>query len=252
MITRTELDNTLRELFQPEAFADYCPNGLQVQGKAQITRLVCGVTASRALIEAAIAWEADALFVHHGYFWKGESPCVTGMKYERLRLLIEHGISLFAYHLPLDAHPELGNNAQLAQRMGWLMEGGLEPGNPRSVGNVGRLAQPVPPDVLSQQLAEQLGREPLHISGGTAPVERIAWCTGGAQSYIEKAVALGADAFVTGEASEQTTHIAREAGIHFYAAGHHATERYGAMATGEYLARTLGITQRFIDIDNPV
>ena len=238
-------------LLQPERFADYCPNGLQVEGKPAVARLITGVTASQALIEAAIAAQADAILVHHGYFWKGESPCITGMKRQRLGLLLQHNISLLAYHLPLDAHPEVGNNAQLAQRLGIVMTGGLQPDSSTPIGNVGFLTEPLSADALATHIAMQLGRAPLLVRGGAHEIRRIAWCTGGAQSYIEQAAALGVDAFISGEISEPTVHCARELGIHFFAAGHHATEKYGAPALGEYLARELGIAHQFIDIDNP-
>lgn len=242
----SELDN----LLQISRFNDYCPNGLQVEGRARIRCLVSGVTASQALIDAAVEKGADALLVHHGFFWRGEDPRVVGMKQRRLAALLGHGINLFAYHLPLDAHPELGNNAQLAKRLGFVVEGGLEPGE-LPVGNVGRLVEPLSAQALAAHIARQLGRSPLLEVVGHRPVSRIAWCTGGAQSYIEKAAALGADAYLTGEVSEQTIHAARELGIHFIAAGHHATERYGAMAVGEFMAQRHGLEHHFIDIDNP-
>jgi dinuclear metal center YbgI/SA1388 family protein len=238
-------------LLLPERFQDYCPNGLQVEGRAQVGRLVSGVTASQALIEAAVAARADAILVHHGYFWKGETPNVVGMKRRRLGLLLQHDISLIAYHLPLDAHPELGNNAQLARRLGIEVTGGLQPEAQFPIGNVGRLAQSMDVDAFARHVSVALGREPLLVSGGAHPIRSIAWCTGGAQGYIEQAAALGVDAFLSGEISEQTVHSARELGIHFLAAGHHATEKYGAAALGEYLAREFGIAHQFIDIDNP-
>ena len=238
-------------LLRPERFADYCPNGLQVEGSATVSRLITGVTASQALIEAAIAAKADAILVHHGYFWKGESPSITGMKRRRLGLLMQHNISLLAYHLPLDAHPEVGNNAQLAQRLGIVVTGGLQPESPTPIGNIGFFEEPLTADALAAHIASRLGRTPLLVRGGEHSIRRVAWCTGGAQSYIEQAAALGVDAFISGEISEQTVHCARELGIHFFAAGHHATEKYGAPALGEYLARELGVTHQFIDIDNP-
>lgn len=250
-VTLSQLVGAADQLLQPQLFQDYCPNGLQVEGRAEVRRLVSGVTASRALLEAAIADGADAVFVHHGYFWKGEDPRVVGMKRERLALLLRHDISLLVYHLPLDAHPTLGNNAQLAQRLGIEITGGLQPDSPRPIGNVGRLAAPLPLERFGERVMQQLGRQPLLVRGGDRPIETVAWCTGGGQSYIEQAAALGVDAFLTGEVSEQTVHVARELGIHFIAAGHHATERYGAQAVGARLAEQLGIGHRFIDIDNP-
>lgn len=238
-------------LLLPERFTDYCPNGLQVEGRVQVRRLVSGVTASQALIDAAVAAEADAILVHHGYFWKGETPNIVGMKRRRLGRLLQHDISLLAYHLPLDAHPELGNNAQLALRLGIEVTGGLQPDVQFPIGNVGRLAQPVPAEKFAEQLMAVLGRRPLMIAGGAHAIATIAWCTGGAQGYIEQAAALGVDAYVTGEVSEQTVHAARELGIHFFAAGHHATEKFGVAALGEHLAREFAIAHQFIDIDSP-
>lgn len=251
MVQRDTLLAAFNDLLQPQFFKDYAPNGLQVQGKDGIRTLVSGVTATRALIERAIELQADAIVVHHGYFWKSEDPAITGMKYQRVRLLIDHGINLFAYHLPLDAHPELGNNAQLARVLGITVEGGLQPGEQRPIGNVGSLDQPMGLEALAARITERLGRTPLCIRGGNHPIRRVAWCTGGAQGYIEQAVALGADAYISGEISEQTVHVARECGIHYIAAGHHATERYGARALGEHMATRLGLEHHFVDIDNP-
>ena len=251
MLQREALLAELNTLLQPQFFRDYAPNGLQVQGRDEIRTLVTGVTACRALIERAIELNADAIFVHHGYFWKNEDPSITGMKFQRVKRLIDHGINLFAYHLPLDAHPELGNNAQLAKVLGFNSEGGLQPGEQRPVGNIGSLPQPLSLAQLGAQVAEKLGREPLLVAGGDHPIRRIAWCTGGAQGYIDQAVALGVDAYLSGEISEQTVHTARECGIHYIAAGHHATERFGAKAVGEYLAQRFALAHHFVDIDNP-
>lgn len=252
MVERTRLVDYCNELLESDAFQDYCPNGLQVEGAAQVQRLVTGVTASQALLDAAVQAGAQMLLVHHGYFWKGEPAAVTGIKQHRLKTLLGNDLSLLAYHLPLDVHAELGNNVQLAKLLGWTVLGGLEPGNPRSVGLYGELPEPLDGAALAGRLAEALQREPLHIAGNDRPIKRIAWCTGAAQGYIERAIALGADAYVTGEVSEPTVHVARENGIHFFAAGHHATERYGVKALGEHLAAQFGIEHQFIDIDNPV
>ncbi|MDF1693016.1 MAG: Nif3-like dinuclear metal center hexameric protein [Zhongshania sp.] len=239
------------ELLAPQNFNDYCPNGLQVAGRSDVRRIVSGVTASQALIEAAIDAQADAIIVHHGYFWRGEDPCVVGMKRRRLALLLQHDISLIAYHLPLDAHPELGNNIQLAKQLGITVQGGLEPNNPRSVGNVGVLAAPQSAQDFADHIATILGRRPLLELGHGRPIRSIAWCTGGAQSYIEKAAALGMDAFLSGEVSEPTILAARELGIHYIGAGHHATERYGVQALAAELAGRFDLYHEFIDIDNP-
>jgi dinuclear metal center YbgI/SA1388 family protein len=239
------------EILDPARFSDYCPNGLQVAGAETVSRIVSGVTASQALIEAAIDEKADAILVHHGYFWRGEDPCIVGMKRNRLALLLANNISLIAYHLPLDAHPILGNNAQLAKRLGIAVDGGLEANNPRSVGNVGSLPEAMSALAFAEHVEAVLGRKPLLELGHERPIKRIAWCTGGAQSYIEKAAAAGVDAYLSGEVSEPTILAARELGIHYIAAGHHATERYGIQALAGNLAEKFGLYHRFIDIDNP-
>lgn len=230
--------------------ADYCPNGLQVEGRSQVRRIVSGVSASQALLDAAIEAQADAVLVHHGYFWKNEDARIVGMKQRRLKTLLNNDISLLAYHLPLDVHPQVGNNAQLARVLDLLVEGPLEPDNAKSVGLVGSLRTPISPVEFQRRIYQALGREPLLIDG-QRPIQRIAWCTGGAQGYIEQAVAAGVDAYLTGEISEPTVHIARENGLSFFAAGHHATERYGVQALGDYLAAQFGIEHRYIDCPNP-
>lgn len=229
------------------SFKDYCPNGLQVEGRAKVNRLVTGVTASQALIDAAIAQEADAILVHHGYFWKGEPAPITGMKARRISALMKADISLLAYHLPLDAHPVLGNNAQLAAVMGWAGAQACEDG----LLWFADLEQPQAPQAVASRAAQVLGRDPLLETVSERDVRRVAWCTGAAQSFIGQAADIGADLFVSGEVSEPTIHEARELGIHFMAAGHHATERYGVKALGEWLRDRFDIEQAFIDIDNP-
>lgn len=230
--------------------SDYCPNGLQVEGRAHVSRIVSGVTASQALLDAAVQAQADLVLVHHGYFWKNEDPCVVGMKQRRLKTLLTHDISLLAYHLPLDVHPEVGNNAQLARVLGLTVDGPLEPDNPRSVGLIGSLEPALSPLEFKQRIQAALGREPVMVEGADV-IRKVAWCTGGAQGYINQAVIAGVDAYLTGEISEPTAHIARENGLSFFAAGHHATERYGVQALGEYLARHFSIEHQFIDCPNP-
>ena len=233
-------------------FRDYCPNGLQVEGRPEVRRLVSGVTASMALIEAACEAGADALLVHHGYFWKGEDACITGMKQRRLRRLLGADISLLAYHLPLDAHVHLGNNTQLARVLEFEPEGSFGSEPDLQLGQHGQLSRGLDGAGLAAHIGERLGRVPLHIPGAAGRIETVGWCTGAAQSYIEAAAARGLDAFVSGEISEQTVHIARETGIHYFAAGHHATERYGVQALGAHLAEQFGIAHEFVDIENPV
>ncbi len=249
-----ELTAYLDQCLQPGRFSDYCPNGLQVEGRNEVSRLATGVTASQALIDSAAQWGADAILVHHGYFWRGEDARIVGMKRRRLAALLEHDISLLAFHLPLDAHPEFGNNARLGELLG-IAAGAhspLQPEAPSEVGSIGTLPASVRAEELVKLLRTLTGREPLHIGDGGATVQRLAWCTGAAQGYIEAAVAAGAEVFITGEASEQTVHVAREEGIQFIAAGHHATERYGVQALGAHLAEKFSLEHRFIDIDNPV
>lgn len=248
-----ELERLLNRQLNVAAIKDYCPNGLQVEGKTEVKHLVTGVTASQALIDHAIEVGADALLVHHGYFWKGEDERVRGIKRKRLKALLSHDINLYGYHLPLDIAPELGNNAQLAALLGISIDGPLEPGNALSVSMQGTLDTPLSGADLSAQLQQKLGRPVLHVGEqGPALIRRVGWCTGGGQGYIDLAADQGMDAFITGEASEQTVHVARERGIHFFAAGHHATERYGIKALGEWLAREQGLQVSFKDIDNPV
>lgn len=231
--------------------ADYCPNGLQVEGRGHVRKIISGVTASQELIDAAVAAEADLILVHHGYFWKGENPCVVGMKQRRLKTLLQRDISLLAYHLPLDVHPLVGNNVQLAERLGIAVEGPLEPENSRNVALVGSLPEALSASEFAARVASVLGREPLLVDS-QKPIRRVGWCTGGGQGYIDQAIAAGVDLYLTGEASEQTFHSARENGVSFIAAGHHATERYGVQALGDYLAREFNIEHVFIDCPNPI
>lgn len=249
MTDRLEITRYINELLKVDQFQDYCPNGLQVEGRNAIEHIVSGVTASQALIEAAIKQQADALLVHHGYFWKGEEPCIIGLKRERIVRLLENDINLLAYHLPLDAHPELGNNAQLAKQLGLQVEGVAG-----ETGLIwyGSLPTPCTAAELGNRIDTALGRTPLYIEGSEGPISRVAWCSGAAHGYIEQAAALGVQAFISGEISEQTVHVARELGLDYFSAGHHATERYGVQALGEHLAGRFAIRHTFIDIKNPV
>ncbi len=247
------LEAVLNEFLSPHLIKDYCPNGLQVEGKKEVKKIITGVTACQALIDRAIEEKADALLVHHGFFWKGEPAEIRGMKYRRIKALIENGINLYAYHLPLDVHTQVGNNVQLAQRLGLDITGGLELGNQRSVAIYGELEQAISGEDFAARIAMALQREPLHIALNSPDlIKKVGWCTGGGQDYIELAAQQGCDAFISGEVSERTTHTARELGIHYFAAGHHATERYGVKALGEWLAQEHGFDINFIDIDNPV
>lgn len=247
-IAISELVNYCDNLLEVAKFHDYCPNGLQVAGKTDVQRIASAVTASLDTIEAAIAADADVLLVHHGYFWKGENPCLTGIKRQRLARLLAADIHLVAYHLPLDAHPELGNNARLGALLGIEAEGCLAS---EALVWQGRLPEPISGAELALRIGATLKREPLHIAACPRPIRRVAWCTGGAQGYVEAAALAGVDAYISGEISEQTPHLAREYGIDYIAAGHYATERYGALALGEHLAEHFGLQHQFIEIHNP-
>lgn len=265
MTDRQEVQAALDALLQPERFKDYCPNGLQVEGGAAVKKIVSGVTASLALIEAAIAVGADTLLVHHGLFWRGHDGRVTGWLRKRLGLLLAHNINLFAYHLPLDAHDELGNNAQLGARLGLRAIGrfgdqqlawiGVPAAGSNSVGlpggAIGEAADFASAQALAQHVEAVLGRSVVLVPGHPGPIRRIGWCSGGAQGYFEEAIAAGVDAFITGEISEPQAHLARESGVSFLACGHHATERYGAPAVAAHVAAQFGLVHHFIDIDNP-
>lgn len=250
-ILRNELATYLDNFLNVKQFKDYAPNGLQVEGKDEIRTIVTGVTACQPLIDKAIVLNADAILVHHGFFWKNEPEVITGMKHRRIKALLNHDINLFGYHLPLDAHPGVGNNAELARALGII--------SPSVCVQVaqdllwhGHLDAPMLPEAFAAHLHTVLGRKALHIGDKTKPISTLAWCTGGAQDYIDEAVKLGVDAFISGEVSERTFHSAMEQGIHYFAAGHHATEQFGIQALGEHLSREFGVNHHFIDIVNPV
>lgn len=247
-----DLVNYLDDFLNVSAFQDYCPNGLQVEGRPEINKIITGVTANQALIEQAIEQGADAILVHHGFFWKGEAPEIVGMKAARIGLLMRNNISLLAYHLPLDAHAALGNNVQLAKLLGLTLEGGLNKQEVLPIAVQGVLQKPCQLSVLGQQIAAKLQREPLMIGDLSKNIERVAWCTGAAQSYFSAACDAGVDCFITGEISEPMVHIAEERGVAYISAGHHATERYGVMALGEHLAAQFSLHSQFVDINSPV
>jgi len=247
-MTLTELVYHINELLNIDKFNDYAPNGLQLEGSNQINKLATAVTASLDVVQKAVDMNADALLVHHGYFWKGENQTITGMKKTRLELLIKNDISLLAYHLPLDAHPEYGNNACLGKMFGITTTDVMDK---QGVGNLGYLDEPVVLSEFAAKVSQVLSRQALVISAGNHPIKRIAWCSGGAQKYLIKAAAMGADVYLSGEISESTVHEARELGVHYIAAGHHATERYGVQALGEHLDAAFGVEHQYIEIDNP-
>ena len=244
-----ELRDYIGSLLSVSHFRDYCPNGIQVEGKTEVLRVATGVTASMAVIEAASEWGADAIIVHHGYFWRGEDLCIAGIKKQRIAYLLKRDINLLAYHLPLDAHPELGNNAQLAKLLGITVQGQF---GEQDIASYGILEEPQSLSQFVSKIEKQLSNTAQVFGSAGANITRIAWCSGGGQSYFEQALSLGVDAFLTGEISEQNVHAAQETGVAFIAAGHHATERYGVQALGEHLASHFELEHRFFDQDNPV
>ncbi|MEO7151072.1 MAG: Nif3-like dinuclear metal center hexameric protein, partial [Burkholderiaceae bacterium] len=247
MVERSRIEAHLDRLLDVGHFKDYGPNGLQVEGKPEVRRIVSGVTASLALIETAIAARADALLVHHGLFWRGQDGRIVGWLRRRVALLMAHDINLFAYHLPLDAHPELGNNAGFGRRLGLVADARF---GDQELGFVGSVGTPLDLSALERRVASQTGRTPVVVPGDGRQIRRVGWCTGGAQGYFEAAMAAGADAFLTGEISEPQAHLARETGVAYLACGHHASERDGAAAVGAHLAREFGLEHEFIDLPN--
>lgn len=244
-----ELGDYIGSLLEVDRFHDYCPNGIQIEGREQVLRIATGVSASQLLLESATEWGADAIIVHHGYFWRGEELAVTGVKKRRIAHLLHHDVSLLAYHLPLDAHSELGNNAQLAKLMGWQEQGRF---GEQNIASYGTLMQEKTLGEIGLELEQKLARQPLLVGNYAARLKKIAWCTGAAQGYFEQAIALGVDAFLTGEISEQNVHLAQETGVAFISAGHHATERYGVMALGQHLSAQFGLECRYFEQNNPV
>ncbi|MGF6244881.1 dinuclear metal center YbgI/SA1388 family protein [Paraburkholderia sp. GAS38] len=246
---RIELELYLNKVLETARFKDYCPNGLQVEGRRRVNKLATGVTASVAFLEAALDWGADAVLVHHGYFWRNEAPQITGRKYARLKLLLANDLNLFAYHLPLDDHPEFGNNAQIGAKMGWIADTRF---GENDIGWMATLPMPVTLAHFTAEVEETLGRTPLVFGDPDAELRRVAWCTGAAQGYFDAAIEAGADVYLTGEVSESTMHTSAESGVAFLAAGHHATERFGVQALGAHLSESFDIEHLFIDIHNPV
>lgn len=250
-----ELTQYIDTFLAIQHFKDYSPNGLQVEGKDKVNKIVTGVTASQALLDVACSKNADAILVHHGYFWANEDARVVGMKRSRLATLLQNNISLLAYHLPLDAHAEVGNNVQLAKLLDIEIEGALGGDDRSAFGNYGHLAKAMSAEKFKQFIDIKLSRSCTHLypanNSEHSKISSVAWCTGAGQNFIQLAAQQKFDAYISGEISEQTTHVAREAGIHYFAAGHHATERYGIMALGEHLEYKFGLEHEFVDIDNP-
>ncbi|CAH2782883.1 MAG: GTP cyclohydrolase 1 type 2 homolog YbgI [uncultured Paraburkholderia sp.] len=246
---RIELKLYLNNLLETARFKDYCPNGLQVEGQRKINKLATGVTASVAFLEAALDWNADAVLVHHGYFWRNEALQITGRKHARLKLLLANDLNLFAYHLPLDDHPEFGNNAQIGVKMGWIGDARF---GENDFGWLATLSMPITLSHLTAEIEQTLGRAPLVFGDPDWELRRVAWCTGAAQGMFDAAISAGADVYVTGEVSESVMHTSAESGVAFVAAGHHATERFGVQAVGKHLSEQFDIEHLFIDIPNPV
>jgi len=250
MAVLREILDYANQLLDISSFNDYCPNGLQVEGVSDVQKIITGVTASQALLQQAVNQQANMVLVHHGFFWRGEAAAIVGLKKQKIALLVENDISLVTYHLPLDAHAKLGNNAQLAKQLGISIEGRF--GAVSSVGMHGSLLTKRNGQALADHIAHTLGRVPLWFGDADKSISSVAWCTGAAQNYFDEIIPLGVDAYITGEVSEQNYHMALETGINFYAAGHHATERYGVQALGEHLAEAFMVEHQYIELPNPV
>lgn len=247
-----ELTQYLDQLLSTNTISDYCPNGLQVNGADKINKIISGVTASEDLIDQAIQLNAQAILVHHGYFWKNEDARITGMKYQRLQKLLQHKIALLAYHLPLDIHEQYGNNTQLAKILNFKITGNIKPDGKLPLILTGELAKPMNVNALAKHCEQALNREPTVLSGGDHEIKTIAWCTGAAQDFLELAAAHNVDAYLSGEASERNFYQAKELGIHYLACGHHATERYGIKALGEHIAQKFNLEVTYFDSNNPL
>ncbi|WP_374252703.1 Nif3-like dinuclear metal center hexameric protein [Acinetobacter brisouii] len=233
-------------------FKDYAPNGLQIEGKAEVKKIVCAVTASLDAIDAAIEAQADLLLVHHGYFWKGEPAPITGMRGARIKKLIQHDISLVGYHLPLDAHPSLGNNAAIAELLELENIQALNPNDRHPIGNIGYLKQAVSAEAFKQQLSDVFNREIIHLPSTTEKIQKIGFCTGAAQDFITQAAEQGCDAYISGEVSERTFYEARELNVHYFACGHHATERYGVQRLAQALSKQFDVEAIYYEQGNPI
>ncbi|EMT0331700.1 TPA: Nif3-like dinuclear metal center hexameric protein [Neisseria gonorrhoeae] len=248
MVLRRDFLAWCDETLQTASFKDYAPNGLQVEGREYIGKIVTSVTASRAAIDFAVEQKADLLLVHHGMFWKNELPTVTGWKKERIAALLRHDINMAGYHLPLDVHPILGNNAQLADRLGFATEKRF---GEQNLLNSGSLKQAKTLGALAAHIETVLRRKPVAIGKPEREIRRVAWCTGGAQGFFQTAIDEGVDLYLTGEISEAQYHLANETGTAFISAGHHATERYGVRALAESAAEVFGLEVCHFDENNP-
>ena len=241
-------DSTLKS----HEFKDYAPNGLQIEGKTEVNKIVCAVTASQTAIDAAIAQGADLLLVHHGYFWKGEAYPITGMRGKRIKSLIQQDISLVGYHLPLDSHPTLGNNAAIADLLELQNIEALDPTERHPIGNIGYLKSAMSPEAFKAFVSERLGFDAIHLPCDKSTIQKVGFCTGAAQDFISKAAEQGCDAFISGEVSERTYYEAKELDVHYYACGHHATERYGVQRLAKAISEQFNIEYSYFELNNPI
>ena len=241
-------DQTLKS----HEFKDYAPNGLQIEGTSEVKKILCAVTASQTAIDAAVAYGADLLLVHHGYFWKGEPYPITGMRGKRIKSLIQHDISLVGYHLPLDSHPTIGNNAAIADLLELEHIQALDPNERNPIGNIGYLKSAMSPEVFKQFASEKLGFDAIHLPADKTSIQKVGFCTGGAQDYIKKAADQDCDAYISGEVSERTFYEAQELNVHYYACGHHATEKYGVQRLAKAISEQFNIEYSYFELNNPI
>ena len=240
------------ETLNTHEFKDYAPNGLQIEGRSDVQKILCAVTASQEAIEAAIAQNADILLVHHGYFWKGEPYPITGMRGKRIKSLIQHDISLVGYHLPLDSHPTLGNNAAIAECLALENLQALDPSERHPIGNIGFLKHAMSATEFRDYLTARLGFNTIHLPAEKNQIQKVGFCTGAAQDFIGKAAEQGCDAFISGEVSERTYYEAKELDVHYYACGHHATERYGVQRLAKAISEQFNIEYSYFELNNPI
>lgn len=252
MAALQEIIQWCNDTLKTHEFKDYAPNGLQIEGKSEVKKIVCAVTASQEAIDAAIAQQADLLLVHHGYFWKGEAYPITGMRGKRIKTLIQHDISLVAYHLPLDSHPTLGNNAAIADLLELEIFEALDASERHPIGNIGYLKQALTPEDFKNLLTERLGFQTIHLPADKKTIQKVGFCTGAAQDFISKAAEQNCDAYISGEVSERTYYEAKELDVHYYACGHHATERYGVQRLGKAISEQFNLEYSYFELNNPI
>ena len=252
MAALQEIIQWCNDTLKTHEFKDYAPNGLQIEGKSEVKKIVCAVTASQEAIDAAVAQQADLLLVHHGYFWKGEAYPITGMRGKRIKTLIQHDISLVAYHLPLDSHPMLGNNAAIADLLELEIFEALDASERHPIGNIGYLKQALSPEDFKNLLTERLGFQTIHLPADKKTIQKVGFCTGAAQDFISKAAEQNCDAYISGEVSERTYYEAKELDVHYYACGHHATERYGVQRLGKAISEQFNLEYSYFELNNPI